>query len=102
MPGIISQRCDVQCQIRRGQHTLRFFGPLHQLQPRAGQQISKPRFFKLTRIGKAIQIEMPDAQLALRRLHCVGLDHGITGALHAALHAEGAQEVAHESRLASA
>ena len=102
LPRVIRLRADVQRQVGRWQHALRFLGPLHELQARAGEQIPEACFFKFARISKAVQIEMPNVQLAMRRLHGVGLDHGVARALDAALHAEGAQQMAHKRRLASA
>jgi epoxyqueuosine reductase len=45
---------------------------------------------------------MPNVELALRRGHRVRLHHRIAGAFDAALNAEGAQQMPHEGRLASA
>jgi epoxyqueuosine reductase len=102
LPGIIGQRRDVERQIRRWQRALPLLGPFKELQTGAGQQIAKTRFFKLARIGKAIQIEMPDVQLTMRCGNGIGLNDSIARAFHAALHTQSAQQMAYEGRLASA
>jgi epoxyqueuosine reductase len=86
----------MQGQIWHWQRALRLFGPFHQLQARAGQQIPKASFFKFTRIGKAKQIKMPDVERSRCGGSCVRLDHRIAGAFDATLHTECAQQMSHE------
>ncbi len=68
------------------------FWPFCQFQAGAGKYIAKTRVFPFARIAETVEIEVPDRQArCLVRLH-----HGIGWAFDTALHAQGAQQVAHQ------
>jgi hypothetical protein len=73
-------------------------GPFGQLQARRGEDVAKARVLPLARVVEAVEVEVRDGQA--RQL--VGLEHGVGRALDAALHAQRAQQVAHEGGLAGA
>lgn len=72
--------------------------PLGQLQAGAGEDVAKACVFPLARVAEAVEVEVPD----VHSWCLVRLDHGVGGALDAPLHAQGAQQVAHERGLACA
>jgi hypothetical protein len=73
-------------------------GPLGKLEPRRREHLAKARVLELARVAEAVEIEVRHRPARQRiRLH-----HRIGGTLDAALHAQGAQQVAHEGGLARA
>ena len=72
--------------------------PLGQLQAGAGEDVAKACVFPLARVAETVEVEVPDVQSWC----LVRLDHGVGGALDAPLHAQGAQQVAHQRGLACA
>ena len=89
----------MQGQIGLGQDGRSVLGPFGQFQAGGREQISKPRVFPFARVGKAIEIKMPDSQ-AIGRL--MRFDHGVTGALDAPTDTQGTQQVAYKAGFASA
>ena len=85
----------------------RAFGPLHQLEPWAGEKFAKPGILPFARIGETVKIEVPNVQRRARwhqraGQRFVGFDHRIGGAFDAPLHTQRAQQMAHEGRFAGA
>ena len=74
------------------------FRPFCHLEPGAGKNVPEARVLPFAWVGKAVKVEVPDGKL--RRL--VRLDHRVGRAFDAALHAERAQQVAHQRGLARA
>ncbi len=96
--GVVVLGVDVHIKIGNGDGARRIFWPFGQFEPRCCKQLAKTRIFPFAGIGEAVKIEVPDRQVA----GLVGFDHGVGWAFDAALHAQCAQQVAHERGFASA
>ena len=89
---------DCNVQIGHRQETGRFIGPFRKLQSATCENIPKTRFFPLTRVGKAVKVEVPDGET----WQFVRFHHRVGGAFYAPGHAECVQQVAHQRGLAGA
>lgn len=96
---------DVERQVRLGQHAVGLLRPLDELESDAGEYLAKPGVFPLGRVVETVEVEVPDRQRRVaggRVSDRIRLDHRIGRALDAPLHAQGLQQVAHETGLSGA
>ena len=102
--SLIGIHCEGQLKIRLWQHALRLVWPLGNFQAGAGKQISKPSLFKLLRIVKSVEIEMPNGQglLADGMASFVWFNHRVSGTFDAAFNAQSQQQMTHKSGLSCA
>ena len=98
LPGIVVQRVQVNHQVGAWNEAGGFFGPLGQLEAGAGKDVPKPRVFPFTGVAEAVKVKVPDVQIR----QFVGFYDGVSGAFDPPLHAQRAQQVAHQRGLARA
>ncbi len=101
--GFIGLHFEVDGEVFDRQEAARILRPLGQFQARLREDVAQAGVFPFARVVEAVEIEVPDAQVfATGCRDFMGLDHGVGGTLDASRHAEGAQQVPHERRLACA
>ncbi len=77
------------------------FWPFCHLEAGAGKNIAKARVLPFARIVEAVEVEVPYRGGVWREAWCImGFDHSVSGAFDAALHAQCAQQMAHQRGLA--
>ncbi len=89
---------NVDSKVRKRCKPCSLFRPFCHLEARVGKNVPETRVFPFAGVVKAVEVEVPDREA--RRL--VRLHHRIGGALDAALHAQRAQQVAHQRGFARA
>ena len=94
--AVIVLGVDVHRQVGLGQVRASFVRPFHQLQARAGKQVSETGILPFTGVFKPVKVEMPHRHVTQRAIGLVGLHHGIGRAFDAAGDTHGAQQVPHE------
>jgi len=87
---------NVNSKVRKRGKRCSLFRPFCHLEAGVGKNVPETGVLPLARVVETVEVEVPD-----RNAWClVGLHHRIGGALDAALHAQGAQQVAHQGGLA--
>jgi epoxyqueuosine reductase len=79
-----------------------FVGPFHEFQAWSGKDITEPRICPFLGVIEAVKVEMPDGPDLVLVARLVRLQHGIGGALDAALYSCSTQQVAHQRGFARA
>ena len=92
MPGIVTHGFQVNHPIGHGGEPRRFFRPFGQLEAGAGKDVAKARVFPFTWVAEAVKVKVPD----VKPFQFVGFHHRVGRAFDPALHAQSAQQVAHQ------
>jgi hypothetical protein len=84
-------------QVGTGSRSAACSGHSASFSPGLARQVAEAGVFPFARVGEAVEVEVRGLAAAGQ---AIGLHHRIGGALDAALHAQRAQQVAHEGGLA--
>jgi epoxyqueuosine reductase len=98
LPGLFAHGFQVNHPIGHGGETRRFFRPFGQLEAGAGKDVAKARVFPFTRVAEAVKVKVPD----VKPFQLVGFHHRVGGAFDPALHAQRAQQMAHQGGFSGA
>ena len=93
---VIVQRFDADDQVCLGNESRSLVGPLGQLEPGAGKNVTETGVFPLTRVSEPVKVKVPDIEVG----QLIGFHHCVGRAFDAALHAQGAQQMAYQRGLA--